>query len=50
VLERLKGMPFLVRNIFKFFFKINFQVNMVYAFQTDTKLHIVMGKLIYLNF
>uniref|UniRef100_A0A915N3Z4 Ribosomal protein S6 kinase n=1 Tax=Meloidogyne javanica TaxID=6303 RepID=A0A915N3Z4_MELJA len=32
VLERLKGLPFLV--------------NMVYAFQTDTKLHIVMARFI----
>lgn len=30
VLERLKGLPFLV--------------NLVYAFQSDSKLHIVMGK------
>lgn len=30
VLERLRGVPFLV--------------NLFYAFQTDTKLHIVMGK------
>lgn len=30
VLERLKGLPFLI--------------DMIYAFQTETKLHIVMGK------
>jgi hypothetical protein len=42
VLEKLKGLPFLV----KFYLKKNIfklKVNMVYAFQTDTKLHIVMG-------
>lgn len=33
VLERLKGLPFLV--------------NLVYAFQSDAKLHIVMGQLVF---